>query len=198
MATEQIKAEAEVTVTLNLEQLLHATVGEIPEFTGDYDYEEGREFEPPTPLYGAIVQAAASQLVAEVKRDAQGYRGLSAAIRTVIEERITEQVTAELDREFKPVDSYGEVLRNADPTTLREQIGKQAREALAQGMAPGDRSGYNSGHKGAVRKYIDAEITKQIQTELQAEVAAAKALVVSKVKDAAAQAITDQIAKGVR
>lgn len=192
MTTEQIKAEAEVTVTLNLQQLLHATIGEIPPYTGDPD----DDFEMPTPLYGAIVQAAATQLVHDIRRDAEGYRGLSGKVREVIEERISEAIVEQLDREFKPVDSYGEVQRNADPTTLREQIGKQARDALAQGMAPSDRSGYNSGTKGAVRKYIDAEIDRQIKTELQAEVASAKALVVAKVKDAAAQAITDQITKG--
>lgn len=193
MAAEEIQATVPITVTVDLQELLIANVGEIPPYTGDPD----DEWEPPTPMIGAIVTAVASQLAHTLKSDATGYNGMKHAIRTLIDEKIAEIVTEQLEREFLPVDSYGEVIRSAEPITLREQIKKQASDAFAKGLAPSDRYGNTAG-KGALKKYIDTEIDRLIKTELAKEVEAAKQQVVAKVRANAAQVITDTIARTVR
>jgi hypothetical protein len=185
---EQIDATVPVTITIDLQQLLTANVGEIPPYTGDPD----DEWEPPTPMVGAIVGATANQLAVELKRDATGYHGMQSRIRDQIDEKIAEVVAGQLDREFKPVDSYGEVQRNAEPTTLREQIKKQAETVLAKGMAPRDQYS-NNPVQGVLRKYIDDEIARLIKAELAKAVEQAKAEVLAKVKGSAAQVITDTI-----
>ncbi len=187
---DEIQATVPITVTVDLEQLLTAQVGDIPAWTGDPD----DEYEPPTPLIGAIITGVAHVMAGKLMADATGYQGMKGRIRDAIDERVGEIVAAQLDREFKPVDSYGEVIRHAEPTTLREQIKTQASDALAKGMQPGDR--YNS-KLGGLKKYIDEEIDRQIKKELQQEVAAAKAAVVDKVKANAAAVIADTITRSV-
>lgn len=185
---DEIQATVPITVTVDLEQLLTAQVGDVPAYTGDPD----DEYEPPTPLIGAIITGVAHTLAGKLMADAVGYHGMRDRIRTRIDEQIELIVTAQLDREFLPVDSYGEVQRGAKPTTLREQIKTQTSDALAKGMQPGDR--YNS-KLGGLKKYIDGEIDRQIKGELQSAVAEAKAAVVDKVKANAAQVITETITR---
>lgn len=187
---EQIDATVPVTITIDLQQLLTANVGEIPPYAGDPD----DEWEPPTPVVGAIVNAVAAHMAAQLKHDATGYQGMKGMIRDQIEEKIGEIVAGQLDREFKPVDQYGEVQRNAEPTTLREQIKKQAETVLAKGMAPSDRYS-NDKVQGVLRKYIDDEIARLIKAELAKEVEKAKAEVLAKVKGSAAQVITETITR---
>lgn len=191
MSTEEIQATVPITVTVDLQELLAAQVGEIPQYTGDPD----DEYEPPTPMVGAIVNGVAHIMASQLKNDATGYGGMKSLIRDRIEAKIDEIVAVQLDREFLPVDAYGEVLRSAEPTTLREQIKKQASDALAKGMKPSDR--YNS-DLGGIKKYIDSEIDKLIKTELLKEVESAKQQVVAKVRANAAQVITDTVARSVR
>ena len=193
MSTEDIKATVPITVTVDLQELLIANVGEIPPYTGDPD----DEWEPPTPMIGAIVNAVAAHMAWTLKNDATGYNGMKHAIRTAIDEKIAEIVTEQLEREFLPVDSYGEVIRHAEPITLREQIKKQASDALAKGLAPSSQYS-NNASQGAIKKYIDTEIDKLIKAELLKEVEAAKQQVVAKVRANAAQVITDTVARSVR
>lgn len=193
MTTEDIKATVPITVTVDLQELLAAQVGEIPQYTGDPD----DEYEPPTPMVGAIVNGVAHIMASQLKHDATGYSGMTALIRTRIEAKIDEIVTGQLDREFKPVDSYGETIRSADPTTLREQIKKQASDTFANGFAPSDRYGSDKAGRGSLKKYIDTEIDRLIKTELAKEVEAAKQQVVAKVRANAAQVITDTVARSV-
>ncbi len=182
----EIQATVPITVTVDLEQLLTAHVGDIPAWTGDPD----DEYEPPTPLIGAIITGVAHVMAGKLMADATGYQGMKGRIRAAIDEKVADIVTGQLDREFLPVDSYGEVQRHAEPTTLREQIKTQASTALAKGMKPSDR--YNT-DLGGLKKYIDTEIDRQIKTELAEAVKEAKATVVAKVKANAAQLITDTI-----
>lgn len=189
MSTEEIKASVPLTLSVDLHELLEATVGHIPVYTGDPD----DDYEP-NPVVGVLVQAAARILADKLMSDAKGYHGMQARIREAIDEKLAEMVTIELDKPFKPVDSYGEAVRGAEPTTLRALIGKQASEALAKGMAPSDRYS-NDATKGALKKYIEGEIDRQIKTELQAEVAKAKAAVVDKVKANVTAVITDAITR---
>lgn len=191
MSTEEIQATVPITVTVDLQELLAAQVGEIPQYTGDPD----DEYEPPTPMVGAIVNGVAHIMASQLKNDATGYSGMKSLIRERIEAKIDEIVAGQLDREFLPVDAYGETIRHAEPTTLREQIKKQASDALAKGMKPSDR--YNS-DLGGIKKYIDTEIDKLIKTELLKEVESAKQQVVAKVRANAAQVITDTVARSVR
>ena len=183
---EEIQATVPITVTVDLEQLLAAHVGDIPAWTGDPD----DEYEPPTPLIGAIITGVAHVMAGKLMADATGYQGMKGRIRDAIDEKVADIVTGQLDREFLPVDSYGEVQRHAEPTTLREQIKAQASTALAKGMKPSDR--YNT-DLGGLKKYIDTEIDRQIKNELAEAVKEAKATVVAKVKANAAQLITDTI-----
>lgn len=193
MTTEDIKATVPITVTIDLQELLVANVGEIPPYSGDPD----EEWEPPTPMVGAIVSAVATQMAWQLKNDATGYHGMQARIRDQIDEKIAEIVNTQLEREFKPVDQYGEVKRSAEPTTLREQIKTQASDVLAKGMAPSDRYS-NSKVQGVLREYINGEIVRLIKTELDQAVKDAKTEVVAKVKANAAQVITDTLARSVR
>lgn len=188
MASEEISTTVPITITVDLQELLVANVGEIPQYTGDPD----DEWEPPTPMIGAIVSSVSAYMAAELKRDAVGYRGMQSMIRDQIEGKIAEIVEAQLEREFKPVDSYGEVKRNAEPTTLREQIKTQANAVLAKGLAPRDQYS-NDKVQGVLRKYIDDEIARLIKAELAKAVEQAKAEVLAKVKSSAAQVITDTI-----
>jgi hypothetical protein len=190
MATTDLNATVPITVSLDLQELLNATVGPIPAYTGDPDdYQE-----PPPPLHSEIIGAAAHLVARKLMSDATGYQGLQSRIRDAIDAKLGEMVTAELDKPFKPVDSYGEVLRSAEPTSLRAQIGKQAAEALAKGMAPSDRYSSDS-IRGALKKYIDTEIDRQIKGELAETVKQAKAAVVDKVKANVTQVITDTITR---
>lgn len=189
---EKIDATVPVTITVDLQELLIANVGEIPTYTGDPD----DDWEPPTPMIGAIVGATASQLAAELKRDATGYQGMKGMIRDQIDNQIAQIVAGQLDREFKPVDQYGEVQRNAEPTTLREQIKTQATAAIANGMKPSDRNYGRSA--GDLKKYIDTEVDRAIKQELAEALKEAKAEVLAKVKANAAQVITQTITSGVR
>ena len=186
----EIQATVPITVTVDLEQLLTAHVGDAPAWTGDPD----DEYEPPTPLIGAIITGVAHVMAGKLMADATGYQGMKGRIRDAIDEKVGEIVAAQLDREFLPVDSYGEVQRHAEPTTLREQIKTQASTALAKGMKPSDR--YNT-DLGGLKKYIDTEIDRQIKNELAEAVKEAKATVVAKVKANAAQVITDTITRSV-
>jgi hypothetical protein len=188
MAAEEIQATVPITVTVDLEQLLTAQVGEVPAWTGDPD----DEYEPPTPLIGAIITGVAHTMALKLMSDSTGYNGMKHAIKSRIDEQISEIVAGQLDREFLPVDSYGEVIRSAEPTTLREQIKKQASDALAKGMSPADRYGSSA---GGLKKYIDTEIDRQIKSELAEAVKEAKAAVVAKVQANAAQVITDTITR---
>lgn len=185
----EINSTVPITLTIDLQQLLNATVGTIPEYTGDPDADEWQ----PDPVSGAIIDAAARQLAREVSRDERSsYRTY---YRDAIDKALGELIAAELDKPFKPVDQYGEVKTSAEPTTLRDAIGKQAAEVIAKGMNPGSTWNGRRENVGSLTKYIDTEIDRQIKGELQAAVAEAKAAVVDKVKANAAQVITDTIAR---
>lgn len=187
---EEIRATVPVTLTVDLEQVLTAYVGDVPAYTGDPD----DEYEAPSPMVGAIIAGVADTLARKLMQDATGYAGMKGAIRDAIDAKVAEIVTGQLDREFKPVDMYGEVDRYAEPTTLREQIKTQASAALAKGMKPSDR--YNS-DLGGLKKYIDTEIDRQIKVELAEAMKEAKTAVVDKVKATAAQVVTDTITRGL-
>lgn len=189
MTTEEIRATVPVTITVDLEEMLTAYVGEVPAWTGDPD----DEYEPPNKMIGAIIAGVSDTLARKLINDATGYAGMKHVIKTQIDEKVAEIVAGQLDREFLPVDSYGEVQRHAQPTNLREQIKSQTELALAKGMKPGDRYGSDL---GGIKKYIDTEIDRQIKTELAEALKEAKTQVVDKVKAAAAQVITDTITKG--
>lgn len=188
MTTEDIKASVPLTLSVDLNELLEATVGHVPVYTGNPD----DEYEP-NPVVGVLVDAAARVLANKLMSDAKGYHGMQAHIRDAIDTKLAEMVTDELDKPFKPVDSYGDFIRSAELTTLREQIGKQASNAIAKGMAPVDR--YGNSANGALKKYIDTEIDRQIKGELAEAVKEAKAAVVDKVKANVTQVITDTITR---
>lgn len=185
----ELRANVPVTVSLDINDLVKAYVGEIPTYTGDPD----DEMEPPPPLYGEIIGAAAHIVAQSVIRDTTRYGGLKSRVDAQIDAALNAGIVAELEKPFKPVDSYGQVDRHADPTTLREQIGKHAAEWIAKGMK-GSRSGYSSDN-GALYQYINKELEQLIKTDLKAVADSARAAVTQKVQKEAATVIADIITK---
>lgn len=185
----EVRAQVPMTVTVNLGELLDAYIGEIPAYTGDPD----DEYEPPSPVAGALINAAAHLMVRQVKEDADGYTAMVNRIREKISQAIEGVVADELVKPYLPVDSYGEPRRGAEPTTLREQIGKQASEMMAKGMVGSNR--YDNTPAGVVKEFIDKEIRQLVQGELKQALDQAKAQVLDQVKDQAAQVITDLVAR---
>lgn len=185
---EEIKASVPLTLSISMQDLLDATVGTIPPYSGNPD----DEWEP-HPVAGLIIDRAARLLSLELSRDERsGYR---TRYRDAIQERLGVLVEEELQKPFLPVDTYGEPKRGAEPTTLRAEIGRQAADALAKGMSTGETYSGTRRGVGSLRKYIETEIDRQIKGELQAAVTAAKAAVVDKVKANVSQVITDTITR---
>lgn len=186
--TDNIEATVPVTVTLDLHELLQATVGDIPPYSGDPDDEWIHE-----PLVGEIVGQAASIIAKKLMSDAKGYRTMSKFIRDMIDTKLAEMVDAELNKPYVPVDSYGEKVRGVDPTTLRAQIGTQINEALAKGMSPSSRYGSDP-TAGVLKKYIDTEIGNKLQNEFKAAIEKGKKEVLDKIQEKAAAVIAQTIA----
>lgn len=186
MATTDLKANVPVTVSLDIEELVQAYVGTIPTYTGDPD----DDVEAPPPLYGEIITAAAHVVARSVINDTTRYGGLKRYVEDAITRQLDTLVAAELEKPFKPVDTYGEVIRGAEPTSLREQIGQHATTWIAKAMKSGSRYASDNGE---LYKYIDGELLKLLKTDLKAAADQARAAVTTKIQTEAAKVLGDII-----
>lgn len=192
---QKFEAKVPLTVEIDLNQLLVSVVGEIPTFTGDPG-EPGWE---PAFMFNEIIQAAATIVAGKLMSNATEYQGLAKKLKEAIDLKLSDMVSAALDKPYVKLDTYGEPLRGAESTTLRETIKEQVAITLSKGMQPGDRYSSNSTNvNGAVKKYVDAQVLEVINKDFKEAIDKAKAEVVGKIKDKAAQVIAETIEKGVK
>jgi len=193
---EKITASTEVTLTMDMTAFLQATIGEVPSYGTSFDPEDDWQ---PDPVVGAIIDTAGRIVAEKLMSNETYYQGMTKRLKETIDQALADMVIAELDKPFKLVDTYGEVVRGVDPVTLRERIKEQIETTLAKGMRPGDRyAGSNAGVDGKVKEYVDKAILEVINKDFKTAIDQAKATVVKRIRDNAEQVIADTIAKGVK
>ena len=157
--TEEIKANAPVTITLSIDELLNHLV---PDYNGD-----------PSSIHQDLIAMAAHKIV----KDAADY-DFQQEIREAVRRSLDSVVLEALTTFYQPSDTYG--MNKGEPTSLREELIKQAKNHLEQAMMPADRYG-DSKVKGSVRQFITDEVERTFHLELKGAVDAAKQAVLDAV-----------------
>ena len=158
---------ARVTLTVDLDQLM----GSVYDEDGD---EVGARR-----LRDEVADALARRLAKDVSKDVR------AAVLPAVEAQVGTIVTEALSEPFQPMTTYGSP--DGSPTTLRELIGKQARDFLT---VPRDQ--FASG-RSPLAKFIQEQVDRAFNAELKKEVDKARDQVLARVKENAAAVIAETI-----
>jgi len=118
-----------------------------------------------------LADKVAEELVTRAMRDT-GYRQFTQHIADIRDEEIRAKVAAEIEqaltKPFQRTNHYGEP--TGETTTLREQIAKEARDALS--MAKNSNSYNTPRHVEGLAKTIQTEAASAVRTLLQKEIEA--------------------------
>lgn len=184
--TDQIKTDATVTISLDIEELLKR--GNLLGYQETRYGDEEPQFADS--LIESIIQAAAAKVSAVLLKD---------EFRAVLNEAMTEQVgkavTEALDRPVQRTDEWGTAKGEAKP--LREQVIDKANDTVAQWMKlkRGD-FGYN--RQSSSDKYFHEVVDKAVREDLNSELAKAREAVTARVKAESARLVAEAASKAVR
>ncbi len=163
-----------------------------------YDPDSGPEVEPVS-LGEMVVAGVVERLVAEIKRDADGfgYRGAVTAAREAASAAVQEQastlVSEALSGEIRRTNTYGEP--TGEPTTLRDLIRADVAKYLNEKVPE---RGYGGDRRGGFRELLQHEVDEAMNKELRAAIREAREQVVVKVQEKAAQLIGEAVKEGLR
>lgn len=176
MTKDKLTVNTPVTVEIDLQKFLHATVG--------YDLDE----DIPETLSGEIVRQAALFLASRMESE------VTKRVQPLIDAKVEELITKLLTEEYQPMTTYGSP--TGEKTSLKAEIAKSAETALKNGMKIGHQDGYGRTEgTGGLRKYIAEVVDKELKGDLKKALDEAKAAVHDRVKDNAAAVIADTLTR---
>jgi len=153
-----------------------------------WDEEGDRYYEPPT-VGRLIIDSAARQLLETEKELRTELRKRIIAIRDeTIHERVAKMIDDQLEATVTETDAFGQP--KGEPKTFREIL---VQKAMEWPTAPHRSSGYPDPRRTNLQNAIEQEIGRVWTKELQAAVKKAKASVLTKVTERAAEVLGKEI-----
>ena len=184
--TDQIKTDSTVTITLDIEELLHR--GRLLGYRETPDGDEEPEFA--SSLIDSIVNAAAAKVSAALLKD---------ELRATLHEQVTTQVhdavSAALSRELQATDQWGRA--QGEPKTLEQHIVDKATDEVAQWMKRPVNDRYNR-NENSFSAFLSAVVDRTVREDLSGELAKAREAVNARVKAEAARLVAEAASKAVR
>lgn len=160
-----------------------------------WDPATGPESEP-VALGDLVVNGLVDRLTAEIKSDAEPYRGAVSVAREAIAAAAKDEATAlvreALSGRIQRTDNWGDP--QGEPTTLRDLIRGEIQAFL--GEKP-PRPGYND-TPGPFRQLLKVEVQDALAKELREEIRAARAQVAAAVRERAAEILGDVVKRETR
>lgn len=174
MSIEKIDGAAKVTIEIDLSKFVANT----------WQDDDGEYRDSSNSPREQIIERAAQMVREDIGKDLT--KDIRARVAPVIETHVGSIIKDALDGEFTTTNDYG---TRGKPTTLREQIGKEATAWLTN--RSNDRYSDQTNFQKIVRDMVDRQLTKEFTTIIADE----RAKIVVQLRAAAAELLAKEAAK---